>query len=434
MADKLSRQLELADLYFMGLGGQAPLLSILTFATAVLIYALSFAPIAIAIGTLIVLLNGYVVYKLSARFSEPGGYYVYAFSSLSKRLGFETGWLYLFYSVLYGSAYLVGGAFLIAYMVHIPVAFSLLLVLAAASLFVIFGIKPSAKYAVFAASLEVLFLVLIAVFGIKAAGFKMYNPVAAVPGLGSVALAILFAIGIPTGYGTLTPLSGEAKKPRHIGVAVIGVILIGGALAAFAVYGLSDALLSLHETNLLSTEFPALYVIKQMLGPYAILLLLLAVFNDSVLGVLAFMTASSRTIFAMASKGHLHNSLAELRSGKPMNAAALSILAYACLGLVALSPAGAFNTFMSFAIVSALGGLFVHLAADTSLIRLSFGRRPMYISMAAALASLAQLALGIMFASPVLVYAFFVWIIIGFFYLEVIDFVSRRRRRRKFQK
>ncbi len=431
MKDKMDRTLELIDLYFIGLGGQAPILSILTFATAVMLYSFAFAPIAILIGTLIVLFNGYVVYLLSSRFSEPGGYYTYAFSSLTERLGFETGWMYVFYAVLYGSSYLVGGSFLISYIFKIPILIPLLLIFALATVFLLLGIKPSAKYAIFAASIELVFLFAIGILGIGKAGFRIYNPLSSTPSLKDLALAILFAIGIPTGFGTVTPLSGEAKKPKHVGMAVIGVIVVGGALAAFAVYGLFDSMMFLHQTSLLETKFPALYLISGMLGKFGVPILLLVVFNDTLLGVLAFMTATSRTIFAMSLKGHLHASLSKLRKGNPINASIVSALAYLFIGSLAFMPISAFYLFMDFAIISGLSGLFIHLAADTSLLRLRFGERAMYVSIMAALFSFVQLVFGIISANSFLVYLFFIWIIVGFFYLEALDFLSRRKEERK---
>ncbi|MGC8628851.1 MAG: APC family permease [Candidatus Micrarchaeia archaeon] len=423
----LRKELEFIDLYFMGLGGQAPLLSILTFATAIMIYSLTFAPIAIIIGTIIVLFNGFVVYKLSAMFSEPGGYYAYAFSSLSDRLGFETGWVYLFYSFLYGSAYAVGGSFLLSYIVNIPFYLTFLLVSLLAFSFLVLGIKPSVKYAIFAASLEVLFLISIGVLGITAANFRLFNMFSSMPSLKAFSLSVLFAIGIPTGYGTIVPLSGESKKPKHIGKAVLGVIIVGGLLASFAVYGLTDVLVSLHETSLLDTNFPALFVLEDMLGRWAPAILFVVVINDTVLGVLAFMIASSRTIFAMSNKGHLFAKFSDLKKGKPIYAAIFSGIVYLLLSGSAGFLFGGFRAFEAFAIVSGLAGLFVHGAADASLIRMRFSNKNIVaVSAVAGSLSLIQLIIGVASASPLLVYSFFIWIILGFFYLEILDFARNR--------
>ncbi|NON63389.1 APC family permease, partial [Acidianus sp. DSM 29099] len=99
------RQIGLLDLVFTSLGGQSPFLSILTYGITAFLLARTFASIAIILGTLLVLVNGLSIYILSKKFTQSGGYFTYSYFSISRRLGFETGWIYLVYSTLYGSAY-----------------------------------------------------------------------------------------------------------------------------------------------------------------------------------------------------------------------------------------------------------------------------------------------------------------------------------------
>ena len=202
---RLKRQLEFRDIFFLSLGGQAPFLSMLTYATAVLLLALYFSPMVIIIGTTVVLANGIVVYYLSKRHTETGGYLNYAFKLLSKRSGFETGWIYAFYSILYAGGYLIGSAFVLSYIVGIaaPVAFAIVFI--PTSLFLIFGIRPSKHYAVFAGAIELVVLASVVIVSLVISHFVLYNPVSNVPSASVIFLGILFAIGIPTGYGAITP-------------------------------------------------------------------------------------------------------------------------------------------------------------------------------------------------------------------------------------
>ena len=55
---ELKRTIGFADIFFMSFGGQAPFLSMLTYATAALILTLFFSHIVLIIGTLVVLING----------------------------------------------------------------------------------------------------------------------------------------------------------------------------------------------------------------------------------------------------------------------------------------------------------------------------------------------------------------------------------------
>ncbi|WP_054857374.1 hypothetical protein [Vulcanisaeta sp. JCM 16159] len=81
----------------------------------------------------------------------------------------------------------------------------------------------------------------------------LFNPfayVSSVP-LSTLMVAVVYAIAIPTGYGTIAPLSGEVKRAREtISRAVETVIITGGALAALAIYSTAVAGLSymnIHE-------------------------------------------------------------------------------------------------------------------------------------------------------------------------------------------
>ncbi|EQD40618.1 amino acid permease-associated region, partial [mine drainage metagenome] len=109
----LKRNLGLRQVFFLSFGGMSPLLSLLTYGAVALVYGGPLAPLIMVIGTLLVLVNGIVVMQLSKRFRTTGGYYTYAFQALTERVGLSTGWMYLFYSSLYGMAYLVGAVFIV---------------------------------------------------------------------------------------------------------------------------------------------------------------------------------------------------------------------------------------------------------------------------------------------------------------------------------
>jgi amino acid transporter len=66
----LRREIGLLDLVFLSFGGQSPFLSILSYGVLVLTSVGAIAPVAILLGTLMVLVNGLVVYKLSTRFTQ----------------------------------------------------------------------------------------------------------------------------------------------------------------------------------------------------------------------------------------------------------------------------------------------------------------------------------------------------------------------------
>ncbi|MEM3213961.1 MAG: amino acid permease, partial [Metallosphaera sp.] len=108
------RVIGVTDLIFISLGGQSPFLSVLTYGVEAYLLVGRGAALAIILGTVLVLLNGMVVYILSRKFTKTGGYFTYAYYTLTKRLGFETGWLYLLYSSMYGSAYVLGASYILS--------------------------------------------------------------------------------------------------------------------------------------------------------------------------------------------------------------------------------------------------------------------------------------------------------------------------------
>ncbi len=370
---ELKRELSFRDIFFMSLGGQAPFLSMLTYATAVLLLSLYFSPLVVIIGTMVVLLNGIVVFFLSKKHTETGGYFNYAIKELSRWFGFETGWMYIFYSILYGAGYLAGSAFILSYVLGINPIFSLLIAFVPASIFLLLGIKPSARYAIFAAGIEIIVLISVIVVSLDIAHFTFYNPVRVIPSGTSLFLGILFAIGIPTGYGAITPVSGEVKNAeKSVGKAVILVIVIGGLLEALVLYGVVDAAIQLGNlSTITSNSIPVIYLLKSFLGPYSEYLLLFAGINDGILGSLAFFTATTRNVYAMSKRKLLPEFISRInkKTGTPFIAGIMTITIAAFILFPAIGTFGAFATFLALGTLAGLGNLTIHLAANFSMLQ-----------------------------------------------------------------
>ncbi|MEM3351578.1 MAG: APC family permease [Saccharolobus sp.] len=423
------RHLSFIDIVFLSMGGQSPFLSILTYGITVFLLVGAFAPIAIILGTLLVLVNGLVVYELSKRFTKEGGYYTYVFYSLTKKLGFETGWLYLFYSTTYGVAYIYGASFILYHVLGINPWIAGLGLLSITSLFSIMGIRISTKYAIVTSLLEIGIMTLLAILFIQSTGFHFYNPFSYNINLDGLALAILFGSGIPTGYGSITPISGEAKDARRtVSRAIITVILLGGLLAAFDVYAIGDHLLFFH-IPIQSVDI--LSLIKNRLGLLTFIFVIFAALNDGILGSLSFLTATSRTIFAMAATDFLPKIFSKFENYRgPINAIFLSVAFYfitTIIGLYFIT-----NPFIAFGFmgsVALLASLFVHIASNFSLVRISIRKirkrvPQLVLGIVAAIFSIYDLIYSMMSSVPIQVYIFMGWIIIGFLVIEVINMIE----------
>ncbi len=67
------RVIGVLDLIFLSLGGQSPFLSVLTYGVEAYLIIGTGASLAIILGTVLVLINGMVVYILSRKFTKAGG-------------------------------------------------------------------------------------------------------------------------------------------------------------------------------------------------------------------------------------------------------------------------------------------------------------------------------------------------------------------------
>ena len=367
----LRRQLSLVDLIFLSFGGQAALLSLLTYATGVIIYAAQLAPLVVVLGTIIVLLNATSVYGLSKKYGEAGGYYIYALYAMTRRLGLETGWAYLLYSITYGAAYVFGASYILEVYLHIDPVLAALVLFVPAAAFLYLGIRPSARYAIVASSAELAVLVAITLADLFIARFRLYDPLKLSLSHVNWALlmaALLMAIGIPTGYGSITPLGGEAVRKEDVGRAAIIVVIAGGLLAAAVVYSMIDAAMATGEWRLLLTaRSPVLDFLGHYYGVLMVAPILFAAFNDGTLSPLSFMAATSRTVYAMAKYNMLPAPLAELRNGHPRNAVLFTILAYVAVTFPVLwLTRHPFSYFLIYGSLAGLANLFVHISANVS--------------------------------------------------------------------
>jgi len=420
------REIGLRDLVFLSLGGQSPFLSVLVYGAVALQSAGFFGPIAITLGTFLVLLNGMVIYKLSTKFTSEGGYYTYAYYSLTKRLGFETGWAYLLYSSFYGVAYSLGGAYVLSAVLPISPLYSLVAILGISSLLALLGKSPSFKYAIIAATIEIVMLGSIALSFLSTTHFTFYNPFSHIPPLDTLGYAILFGSSIPTGYGSIAPLSGEVKDPKKtVPRAIITVILLGGLLAVLDIYAIGDHVLFYHldiqNLNILS-------LIINRFGLVTLVFVLFAASNDAILATLTFIFSTSRTVFAMASHGFFPSSLAKLKGNEPFNANVATIIAFWVIALSSVAVFG-FNVGDAFeyvALISLFASAYVHLAADFSLAKISLKRlrrrrSQLALALGAVVFTIITIITSALTSPAFAVDTFLLWLIAGFLVAEIID-------------
>lgn len=366
------RRLGFLDAFFLSFGGQSVILSLLTYGAFVVALSGYFSPIVVALGTLLVLLNGLVVLRLSNMYTENGGFYNYA-RPLGELVGAHAGWVFAAYTLLYGGAYIVGTAFTLGLALSLDPKIIAAAITLSAVVLVALGVKPSSRYAIASGLLEISLILYFAVGSLVKAHLSAYNPISNVELGGGTPLAILLGASIPTGYGVLAQLSGEVVgAERTVGRAMLLVIVLGGGLACLYIYSLANLA---HATGL-STLTPQ-DLIALMLGLNSTLkpVVEFAIISDGVLGGMACLIAATRTLWKMGQDGHLPKLFARLRRGEPANATATLAPIYFAATTLSLLFADPYQVFTILAVTSIFCLLYVHFLANTSLYKLTRLRR-----------------------------------------------------------
>ena len=421
-------KLTFKDLFFISFGGQAPFISLLTFGTVMIVYAGYAASFAMLIATFVVLFNGLVIYFLTKRFKRGGGYYVYAFYSLTSRLGLNTGWNYLLYALAYGGTLLTGGAYVLytilsTYLTaYLPPIFQYqwfyaLIVCIIASSLVIAGIKVSAKYAMVMSLVEMIIIIILSLYFLYDSGWKFYNPIPSniTP---TIIEAAVFGLGIPTGYGSIAPLGYEAES-KNIGKAAIAVLLFGGLLSTFFFYTLGALGFTGNLVDYLLLKF----------GLIGTLIITFIALNDGTLGGMTYILANSRTVRAMAEDKILPSFLSRVRKEKPIYAEILVACIFTAVITLMTYMLGLFVTFSILGALAGLNNLFVHISANSSLVRVASKRAKKHIHEIIVGIMATLISLGVFFYSlptfeKYIVYVFFGWIILGFIYAEGLEIIK----------
>ncbi|MCQ4342001.1 MAG: APC family permease [Sulfolobaceae archaeon] len=427
-----ARELGLLDIVFLSFGGQSPFLSVLSYGTYAFLLAKGFAPIAIIIGTLIVLVNGLNIYKLSSKIAQPGGYAAYAYFSLTKRLGFQTGWIYMLYAVFYGAAYVVATTLVVKEVFGFNPLIFLTLVFGISSVLLLLGIRPTTKYALFASTFEALAMAVLAVMFVAATGWHFYNPFQTDIPTSNLATAIIFGAGIPTGYGSIAPVSREAKNPkRTIPLAIIIVILMGGGLAAFDTYGIADYLY--YKQMNLSSDYTVINLIGHEYGIVTMAFALFAAINDGILATMSYMIASSRTLYGLSYYGFMHQAFKAFKPKVgPVNALLATLAAYAIILYSTVHALGLLDAFVVLGYISMLSGLVAHIITDLALLKISLKRlRKRLFELGIALSgTILTVYIILTSASSVPAYyinVFLLWVLAGFIYVEALDMARQAK-------
>jgi APA family basic amino acid/polyamine antiporter len=242
--------------------------------------------------------------KLSSKFVQEGGPYVYSKYVISNFAGFITGWIWLFANVVAGATVSIGLASYVVVLFPqlplVPIAVSSVLVLTA---FNIVGIKQSSIFNAILVLLKLSALSLFIIIGFSHLNFSFYEPFApnGISGVLSATALIFFAY---TGFGRAATASEEIKDPertvpRSVALSLIlssmvyilvGIVSVG--LVPYQELGNSGSPLSDAVAHGIKLEWLNIFV------SFAAIVATVSVLLTAVIGV-------SRVSFAMARDGLL---------------------------------------------------------------------------------------------------------------------------------
>lgn len=370
---------------FQGIAASAPAGAAVATMTGAAAYALGALPMAALIAFFVVLLNAYIIKRISARVAGSGGYYDYTKIAYGPVVGAFTGWMYLLYQIFAMTFVamsisvfvpaLLSDVFLVSLPSYswVPLLAGTLII--AYSLSVV-GIKPSLKYAMIMGTVEIAVVIAIGAVIILSHPaintISVFTPKFAYGGLSGVMLGVIFMYTAFSGFGNMTPLGEETMDAKNtIGRMVIYSAIILGLFFVFTAYaftvGWGPGNMLSYSTNLV----PGIILAKGDLGIVGALILTVFYINSIIWCLTVFFNSSSRITLSLARNNVLPSFLAAIhptRRTPHVSAAIMGVIAFiiASIGTVVLG-GGGFNMFLVAGVVSTLPALLVHAIANSSL-------------------------------------------------------------------
>ncbi len=365
-----------------GVASAAPAGAAVATLTGAAAFALGALPLAALIAFFIVLMNGFIISRISLRVSGAGGYYEYVKKGHGPFAALYTGYSYIFYQIMalafvaLSIAVFVPAALSAVFGVNVP--FYLVIPLLAGSLaygFVVSarGIRVSTSYTMIMAAIEIITVTVMGAF-IVIAHPHLNNPGVFTlkysrGGITGVALGVLLMYTAFAGFGASTPLGEESRKPREtISKSIIASILILGAFYVFSSYVFTVAFGPSNMSGYATALVPGITIVGGYLGMTAAIVILVLFINSLLTGLVVLTNATSRVLMTMARDGLVPKVLERTHSKRmtPYIAAGIVSLSAFLISAIGDSILGGFTAFIMAAIGATLGTLFVHIMINTA--------------------------------------------------------------------
>lgn len=358
----------------------APAIAAFFFTTAVVGFTGVAAPLAYALGVVIVLMLGSTLVQLSKYLPSAGGYYTYISRAIHPRAGFLTSWMYIFYAPLAGGPIYGYFGFILAnelktnYQINLPWLWWACIVVGAPTIaFLQYrGIRISARAMLILGGLEMLIVFVLSIWGFVDPGpggsaFQAFNPSNATS-LSGFALAVVFSVQGLTGWEGAAPLAEETRDPRRnvprsvlLSIILIGIFLVISYWGQIVGFGINNP-----KGIAGSAELPAL-VLAHRFWHGAWLILMFAFLNSTLAVCLATANVGTRMWYRMAKNGSFPKALAYVhpKYKSPVNAILVQLAISLSVGIgVGIAYGADISFFLVDGLVLVLAVGFVYIMAN----------------------------------------------------------------------
>ena len=375
--------LTMYNVIFQGVAGSAPAGAAVATLTGSAAFALGSLPLSAVVAFVIVLINAFIINRISRHVAGAGGYYAYSREGLGRFAGIFTGWMYIMYQIM--SLAFIGlsvAIFLPALLqeifgIIIPFySWVLLLVLILGfGYFVSFsGVRNSVRYAMVMATIEVIIIAAISIIIITAKPsintISVFTPVYAINGFTGVMLGVLFMYTAFSGFGTATPLGEEAQNANKvIGHGVLISVIVLGLFFVLASYAFTVGWGPARMLEYSKELVPGIILTKNYLGIAGAIVITVLFVNSLFTDAVVFTNSLSRVVFSMSRDNVLPGILSSIHSSRrtPHVAAGIMVIIAFAIGAISVVALGGFNAFLYTGIAATLSALLVHMFANASL-------------------------------------------------------------------
>ncbi|MCC6176073.1 MAG: amino acid permease [Chloroflexi bacterium] len=287
--------------------------------------------LAFLVAALLSVLTALSYMELVSMFPTAAGEYEYTRHAFPDWVAFTAGWSMTVTLIVASAAVALGFAHYLGYFVSIDIRIGALALLALVSAIAVIGIEQSARLALVLSAVQITGLLIVTAIGVRYVGNVNLIEQASPSGVLGGAALVFFAF---IGFDEVITLAEETEDPTRtvprallLALGISTLLYVGVAVSAVSVLGV-EALAS-SNTPLADVAHRAF---GERSGQVIAGLAMLTTMNTTLLAV----TASSRLLYGMASRGSLPRFLASIDQGRRTPMRAILFSAVLSGGFVAL--------------------------------------------------------------------------------------------------